>query len=552
MPAVVSVLDPRRAHVGAPRQPSRRSWNPLTAHARRRFGSAVPGQDVAKSSDPGSTMTPHLYSVARGSWILIIVSAVSVIAYVLTVAQRIRYPYELQFFEGSTVEVSARVTQGLPLYGPPTTTFTPWPYPPLYFLLTGELARFTGIGLPTLRVVSFAASFASLTLLVLIVGRATGSRTSGVVAAGLFAGTYRVSGAWFDSARVDSLFMALLLGAIYLGLRARTWRGGIGVGLLFGLAFLTKQNALIVALPVLTALCFRRRSIGVAATLVLVVSALGSVLIGDAVTGGWYSRYVVGQLLGQGANWGWLVEFWFVDLLLPFGLLVAALGGWAWQQRVRPQRVTSATTWYLLAGVTGLILAALAGRVHDHGYVNVSIPAHAAMAILAGLAVAGVVRHPKTTSRLIAASGAVFAAQLLVMALWHTQVIPTAQDRAAGDRFIADVGELPRPVLIPSHPFYLRLAGLPTHAAAIAMGDLLATRSGPARDALAAQLPWSLDGINSVLLDARSDTALFGSQLSRDFTLVTSSFIPSGEFRPVTDDPTAPHLLYVRTTELSQ
>ena len=489
---------------------------------------------------------------ARGSWVLIIVSVASVTAYVATVAQRIRYPYELQFFEGSTVEVSARVTQGLPLYGPPTTTFMPWPYPPLYFLLTGELAKFTGINLPTLRAVSFTASLVSLTLLVLIVWRASGSWPAGIVSAGLFAGTYRVTGAWFDSGRIDSLFVALLLGAIYLGLRARTWRGGISVGLLFALAFLTKQNALIVAVPVLIALYVRRRSVGIAATLVVVASAAGSVLVGDAVTGGWYSPYVVGQLLGQGANWVWLVEFWFVDVLLPFGVLILALGLWAWQRRIRPHRVTSPASGYLFAGVTGLLLAALAGRVHDGGYLNVAIPAHAAMAIFAGLALAGVVRHSQTTNRLIVAAGAAIAAQLFVMALIHQHVIPTATDRAGGDKFIAAVGDLPKPVLIPSHPFYLRLAGLPTYASTIGIRDLLATRPGPARDALAAQLPWTLNGINSVLLDSSSDAELFGPELVRDFTLVTSSFIPVGEFRPVTDLSTAPHLLYVRTTELSR
>ena len=487
-----------------------------------------------------------------GSWALIAVSVASLLVYVLTVAQRIGYPYELQFFEGSTVEVSARVTQGLPLYGPPTTTFTPWPYPPLYFFLTGELAKVTGVNLPTLRAVSFAASMVSLVLLVLIVQRATGNVVAGLVSAGLFAGTYRVTGAWFDSARIDSLFVALLLGAVYVGLRARTWRGGIGIGLVLALAFLTKQNALLVAVPMLIFLCLRRRPVGVAATVSLSVTAVGSVVIGDAVTGGWYSPYVVGQLLGQGVVWRWLVEFWVVDLLAPFIIVALVAAWWAWRRGVRPRRVTSSTTAFLLACSSGLFLAALAGRLHEGGYANVSIPAHAAMAILLGLAVAAVLRHPETTSRLVVTSGVVMAAQLVLMAAWHLQVIPTAGDREAGNRFIADVRDLPTPVLVPSHPYYLRLAELPTNASAIAIGDLLATRPGVARDALAAQLPWPLDGVNAVLLDAPSDAALFGPELSRDFTLVTSSFIPTGEFRPVTDVSTAPLLLYVRTTKLTR
>ena len=493
--------------------------------------------------------TPRTAALGSGSWLLVSVSVASVLAYVLTVTTRIGYPFELQFFEGSTVEVSARVTQGLPLYASPTTQFTPWPYPPLYFLLTGELGKITGINLATMRSVSVAASLVSLVLLVAIVKRATGSTVAGLVAAGLFAGTYRVSGAWFDAARVDSLFVALLLAAVFAGLRAKTWRGGLVTGGLLALAFLTKQNALVVAIPMLAYLVLRRRPVGVAAAAVLGVAAVGSVLVGDAVTSGWYSPYVVGQLLGQGTAWGWVLGFWFVDLLLPFGIVVVALAWW-WWPRAHPRAHVSEPTAYLVACSAGLLLAALAGRVHDGGYVNVAIPAHAAMALLLGLAVAGVLRHPETTRRVVLAGGVVLAAQLLVMAAWHPQVTPTSADRAAGDTFVADVAALPSPVLIPSHPYYLRLAGLPTHASAIAIGDLLNTRPGPARDAMAAQLPWSLTGVNSLLLDAPSDKALFGPELDRDFTLVSTSFVPAGVFRPVTDVATAPVLLYVRTTEL--
>jgi len=501
---------------------------------------------------PTDAATPRTTALGSRSWLLVTVSVASVLAYVLTVATRIGYPFELQFFEGSTVEVSARVTQGLPLYASPTTEFTPWPYPPLYFLVTGELGKVTGINLATMRSVSFAASLVSLVLLVAIVKRATGSAVAGLVAAGLFAGTYRVSGAWFDAARVDSLFVALLLAAVFAGLRARTWRGGLVTGGLLALAFLTKQNALVVAIPMLSYLVLRRRPVGVAAAAVLVVATVGSVLVGDAVTGGWYSPYVVGQLLGQGIAWGWLLGFWFVDLLLPFGLVVVALAWWWWPRRLHQRAHVPEPTAYLVACSAGLLLAALAGRVHDGGYVNVAIPAHAAMALLLGLAVAGVLRQAATTRRVVLAAGVVLAAQLLVMAAWHPQVTPTAANRAAGDTFVADVATLPAPVLIPSHPYYLRLAGLPTHASAIAIGDLLNTRPGPARDALAAQLPWSLTGVNSVLLDAPSDKALFGPELDRDFTLVSTSFVPAGVFRPVTDVATAPVLLYVRTTELSR
>lgn len=496
----------------------------------------------------GAGRGPRLH---RATVTLAVVSSLSVAFYVATVARRIGYPYELQFFEGSTVEVSARVTAGLPLYGPPTTDFTPWPYPPLYFVVTGELAKLTGLSLPTLRVVSFAASLVSLVLLLLIVRRASGSTVAGIVSAGLFAGTYRVTDAWFDAARVDSLFLALVLAAVYAGLSARTWRGGVGLGLLLGLAFLTKQNALVVAAPMLVYLCWRRRPVGAAATAVLASITVGSLVIGDLLTDGWYSPYVLWQLLGHGTVLSWLAAFWVVDLVLPFGLILLALAWWSWSRQQRPRRPVPEPTAYLLASSVGLVIASLAGRLHDGGYVNVAIPAHAAMALLLGLVTATVVHHHSTTAATVLGATAVITAQLFVMAAWHPQVVPTEKDRIEGDRFVAAVRTLPGEVLIPSHPYYLRLADLPTHASAIAIGDLMATRPGRARDAMDAQLPWPLDGVDAVLLDAPSDANIFGTALQRDFTLVTDSFIAPGAFRPVTDVATAPSWLYIRTSELS-
>jgi hypothetical protein len=54
-----------------------------------------------------------------------------------------------------------------------------------------------------------------------------------------------------------------------------------------------------------------------------------------------------------------------------------------------------------------------------------------------------------------------------------------------------------------------------------------------------------------VVLDNLDDARLFGDRLSRDFTLVTTTFVPPGVFLPVTDLPTHPTLLYVRTTVTS-
>lgn len=506
------------------------------------------------------TASPAVRATSRVQLVLGAVAVLPVLGYVVVALQRIGYPYELTYFEGSTVEVTARVAAGQPLYGPPSTSFTPWPYPPLYFWVTGAVARLFGVNLLSLRLVSFTASLAVLVLLALVVRKVGGSTVSGLVAAGVYAATYRVSGAWADTARVDSLLLALLLGAVFVGVGAQTWRQGAAVGSLFFLAFLTKQTALLVAAPPLLWMLFRRRTAGVAACAVLGGGVALSTGIGLLVTDGWYWRQVVTQLLGQALAPGWLWDFWLRDLLLPFAITVLTVvvtvlvlrrrrGRPAASGRPRNGSYADTETASVGAVVVGLVLASWVARLHEGGYANVAMPAHAGLAVVVGLLLARALSAPWCTTVLTVVFAVALAVQSGLMTLWQLDVVPSAADRVAGDRFVSELRALPGVVLVPTHPYYLRLADRPTHASAIAIHDLL--RSNGGRAAVGEELPWDLDGVSAVVLDNLDDARLFGDRLSRDFTLVTTTFVPPGVFLPVTDLPTHPTLLYVRTTVTS-
>jgi hypothetical protein len=202
---------------------------------------------------------------------------------------------------------------------------------------------------------------------------------------------------------------------------------------------------------------------------------------------------------------------------------------------------------YLLAAATGLVLAAWVARLHEGGFANVAMPAHAAVCGVLGVLLAAWSARPATRTGWLAA---VLLVQVTVMAVWQLDVVPSQQDRAAGDRFVATLRDLPGAVVVPTHPYYLRLAGRPTHASSIAVDDLYRASDGP--QALVDVVPWSLGGVSAVVLDNATDARLFGDPLMRDFTLVTRAVVPTGSFLPKTDLPTHPALLYVRTSELNR
>ena len=282
---------------------------------------------------------------------------------------------------------------------------------------------------------------------------------------------------------------------------------------------------------------------------------VASTLVGNLLTDGWYARYVVEQLPTQSWSLRWLWAFWYEDLLVPFAVSAVVVVVAFVVRRVRLRSEPgSRDAWpedyaYLAAGAVGMLAASWVARLHEGGYANVSMPAQAAVAGALGLLLAAWLRSGSVTATVAWVVAGLLAVQVVTMSLAHLDVVPSQQDRDAGDRFIATLRQLPGSVLVPTHPYYLRLAGLPTHASAIAIYDLSHAKDGP--EALSGVLPWSLDGVSAVVLDNATDVGLFGDALTRDFTLVTSTVVPDGVFLPETDLPTHPALLYVRTTALT-
>jgi hypothetical protein len=484
-------------------------------------------------------------------------TAAPIAVYLWIALHRVDYPYELDWMEGGSVELAGRVLAGHSLYAAPSITFVGWTYPPLFYWVAAAVAKITGLGFLPLRLVSLAASLASMAILGWIVVRETGSRIAGLVAAGLFAATFRISGAWFDTGRVDSLFLALTLLALAWGRWARGVRGGVALGVLAFLAFFTKQTALFALVPVLLYLVLARRRVGIPALLTLAALVVGSTLILNSSTGGWYDYYVVSELLHQPVAQPLWIKFWTHDILhQQWPLVILILGGGGllalikYRARERP-RLGAPVLYYAIAAA-GLIGSAWVSRLHTGGYLNVLMPAYAAIALLSGLTYGAlgrgqIARPPRARRIALPLAAAALILQLALLVYPIGAQVPTAADRAAGAQLIARLRALPGPVIVLRHPWYATLAGKGTFAQEEAIGDVLRSASTRGSRPLTASLVTALNryDVQAVVLDGTFDAHFFEPELGRYFRLERKPITPTRLY-PLTDVRTSPTLLYLR------
>jgi hypothetical protein len=390
---------------------------------------------------------------------------------------RLTYPFELEWLEGGVLQHVARVAAGAPLYVQPSPGFTSFSYPPLYFFLAAAATRLLGPGFAALRLVSLLASLGCIALVFDIVRRSTRRAFPAAVAAGLFVATYGVSGFWFDLARVDSLAILLLLLGVRLAWFHPGRAGSVAAGLAFGLSFLAKQSALACLALLLPALFVARRRQAAWLAVTLAVLLAGTTLVLDAVSHGWYSYYVFrvrsGIVCGS-IHWNSLASFWMRDLAAPFGIAMV-LGLYYLVRRVPLWRREVEGARLALLG--GLVFGAWVCRMEPGVFSNGSIPAYAAVAILAGLGLQEVLGPPEraaTRRRALTAVclGLAVLVQFAGLGYRPADALPRRGDRRAGELLLARLAQVKGRVFLPQHPYLLERAGLPSHAHAGCVDDV--------------------------------------------------------------------------------
>lgn len=402
--------------------------------------------------------TPHALKAPRLLRAACVALAVWFIAAFLYIAlNSITYPYHLEWIEGQSIDVIARITRGLPVYSEPSFEYVPFLYTPLYYYVSAIVSLFTGVDFFAGRLVSLCAALGTGTLIFRWIRRENGSWQSALVGAGLFYATYRYSGRWFDLARVDSLSLFFAVAGTFVFRYYRGPAGIAGAAALMAAAFFTKQSGFLCVAPFLLGGIIRNPNHGLSTLVAATALTLGVMSYLEESSSGWFSYYVFAVPAGHTVDHLAPVNFWTHDLglrtgaLLLMGLALLA----AWYKPDRRKCVLYAT---LLAG---FVLAAYSSRLHRFGYVNTLMPLHAILALFAGLAFAAA---ENAGPRLRLLAPLVVAGQLLSMLYNPAPLVPSQKMLEAGNKFIEELKKFNGDVLIPDLQFIETKAGKKSYA----------------------------------------------------------------------------------------
>jgi hypothetical protein len=329
----------------------------------------TPEQDGTVARAGEATATDALVEGATAVRVIRLVTlalcAGFVAMFVLVVARRFSYPYELEWMTGSILDHIERLRSGQPLYTEPSLDWTPFLYPPLYYWLA-HVPSFQAC-----RLLSLAATLGQGACVWRLARRNGATAAWSAIAMGLFFACFGLVGFYYDLERCDSLFVSIMTFGVVLLLETRTVGRAALAGAVFGLGFFAKQPALLFSLSAGAALLLRRPK-----RLGIVFLALAGLVIGGGSawwtkrTGGWFYFYVFRMPAAHGIEFE-LVPTVIKDLGTAFLLTLSTgvivlplLKIRSWSRRPGDRLVFS----FILGGA---FVASVTSRLHAGGDANV-------------------------------------------------------------------------------------------------------------------------------------------------------------------------------------
>jgi hypothetical protein len=332
---------------------------------------------------------------------------IPVFIYIFIFMQRISFPFDIEWSEGAALNQVNRILSGNTVYLKPDLDYAPLVYTPLFYYLAALITSLYGNALFVMRLISVVGSLGAAGLIFGMVYWKTKDFLASWISGSLFLACFSISDGFFDLARVDSIYVLLVLIGLLIIQRAKSRWAYLGAGLWIAITFFVKQSGLIVFLPMVIYLVvtdFRRSWTLLVGSLLAVIIP---VLVIDQQTQGWFLYYVLDLPALHGYSWLSLMNFWVGDILSPLGIAVGLAIYYLWIGRMEASAESSNSgllengvlnppifardqIWekdrvLLLLFCGGAVASAWITRSTNGGGANNCMSAYAAISLMAGL-----------------------------------------------------------------------------------------------------------------------------------------------------------------------
>jgi 4-amino-4-deoxy-L-arabinose transferase-like glycosyltransferase len=372
--------------------------------------------------------------------------------------KRFFYPFELNWTEQDIICTALRFARGEAVYINPAQDFVPHTYPPLYSWLISLFIPWLGSQFWVGRLISILSFLAVCFFIYRIVYYQTGDRFISLVSFLFLSACYDRLAFWFDLARVDSFFMALSLGGLYL-LDKDAKKPGFWISaILLAAAFFTKQTAVFFIGAAILILWREDRRASFSFFFFLFTLIGIALLLLNHFSGGWYWFYTYEVPSRHTIYWVYGLKKCLAYTLgnLPvicgivfYGLFLAARGG-----RIKKD----AGHWAMV--LPFVFIATVLPYAKWGGFINNLYPLFVFLCIIFGISLKQILNHAGPSQRFVASAIWVLLVFQSVLLLYNPlHAIPEKDDVKAGRKFIRELSQIEGEVYLPQHSFYGVMAG---------------------------------------------------------------------------------------------
>lgn len=395
-------------------------------------------------------------------------------AYIVVAVIRIYYPFELEWMEGAIVDQCRRVLDSRGIYVRPSVEFVPFIYTPLYYYVSALFMKLLGTGFAAARLVSFLSSLGSMLFLYLIVRRETRKFIPALLAASFFAAAYKFTGAWYDLAWVDSMYVCLLMASVYVVARYDDARGPLWSAVLLWIAYFTKQTTFIMVGVIGAWYLFENRKYFLYFLSLFTVLTAAIMILMYYLTNGWFIYYTLLLPRSHRLLHDVFFSFWSEYIFDSFPIFILILAAYLiFRGNINSADPILKIRLYF-ASFIGLLLSSYFQAVHSGAYHNSMIPAAAGIALIMGIMYSQlreVIGKDRPRWEILLMIAVIL--QFAVLIYLPSRLVPDEADRQTGREFLELLGSIKGEVYTIDNGFYPAMVGKKTYAHRMAIYDVI-------------------------------------------------------------------------------